>query len=235
MIDEFQDVIKWGDDFLKTFRRIIERQKRVCYAFSGSATTVMRDLLYRKRSPFYRQLVEINVGKLPTQLAKDFVVSRFGKVGMKLSVNGLERLLEYSDSYPDYIQRLGLSLYMIGISQERSSLDEEDVKNAYGEMIQQLDGEFSNYFKGFTEFEREVLIALAHGRTNPSSIAREIRKPITSLPQIIARLIGHGIVEKFTKGHYRISDCVFSDWIIRRYPLTISVSKDLSYKFSVKT
>lgn len=233
MIDEFQDTFKWGDDFLKTFRKIVESQKRVAYAFSGSATTVMRGLLYRKRSPFYRQLVEVKVGKLPPKPAKEFVVSRFKKVGMNISEEALDMLLEYSDGYPDYIQRLGLRLHMIGISQERSSLGKEDIKNAYEEMIQQLDGEFSNYFTGFSDFEREVLIALAHGRTNPSSIAREIRKPITSIPQIVARLINHGIAEKHTKGHYRISDFVFSDWVRRRYPIAFTGYEELPSGFVV--
>jgi AAA+ ATPase superfamily predicted ATPase len=221
MTDEFQDTLKWGDAFLKNFRRIIESQNRVAYAFSGSITTVMNDLLYRKRSPFYRQLVEIEVGKLPTQPAKKFVLSRLQKVEMKISDAGVDGLLEYSGSYPDYIQRLGLRLYQLGLSQGKSSLGEQDVKNAYDEMIQQLDGEFNNYFKSFTDFEKEVLIALAHGKTNPSSVAREIRKPISSLPQILNRLMNHGVVEKYVKGRYRISDPVFFDWLAQRYPLMI--------------
>lgn len=220
MIDEFQDTLKWGDDFLKNFRRIIESQNRVAYAFSGSVTTVMKDLLYRKRSPFYRQLVEIELGKLPPQSAKEFVLSRFQKVGMKISNKEANSLLEYSGSYPDYIQRLGLRLYQLGISQGKTSLGRRDVKDAYSEMVQQLDGEFSNYFRSFTDFEKEVLIALAHGKTNPSSMAHEIGKPISSLPQILHRLISHGIVEKYVEGRYRISDPVFSDWLSQRYPLT---------------
>ncbi|MGQ9551088.1 MAG: AAA family ATPase [Candidatus Bathycorpusculaceae bacterium] len=219
MIDEFQDTLKWGDNFLKNFRRIIESQNRVAYAFSGSVTTIMRELLYRKRSPFYRQLVEIELGKLPAKSAREFVLSRFQKAGMKISNEEVNRLIEYSGSYPDYIQRLGLRLYQLGISQGKSSLDKQDVKNAYDEMILLLDGEFSTYFKSFTDFEKEVLIALAHGKTKPSSMAREIRKPISSLPQILHRLISHGIVEKFVEGHYRISDPVFSDWLSQRYPL----------------
>lgn len=221
MIDEFQDTLKWGDNFLKNFRRIIESQNRVAYAFSGSVTTIMKDLLYRKRSPFYRQLVEIELGKLPTKSAREFVLSRFQKVRMKISNEEINSLIEYGGSYPDYIQRLGLRLYQLGIFQGKSSLDKQDVKNAYDEMIQLLDGEFSTYFKSFTDFEKEVLIALAHGKTNPSSMAQEIRKPISSLPQILHRLMSHGIVEKYVEGRYRISDPVFSDWLSQRYPLMV--------------
>jgi hypothetical protein len=221
MIDEFQDTLKWGDNFLKNFRRIIESQNRVAYAFSGSVTTIMKDLLYRKRSPFYRQLMEIELGKLPAKSAREFVLSRFQKVGMEISNEEVDSLIEYGGSYPDYIQRLGLRLYQLGISQGKSSLDKQDVKNAYDEMIQLLDGEFSTYFKSFTDFEKEAVIALAHGKTNPSSMAQETRKPISSLPQILHRLMSHGIVEKYLEGRYRISDPVFSDWLSQRYALIV--------------
>jgi len=218
MIDEFQDTFKWGDDFLKSFRRIIESQKRVAYAFSGSVTTIMKDLLYRTRSPFYRQLVEIELGRLPVKSSGEFVVSRFQKAGMEISEEAVDVLIGYSGSYPDYIQRLGLRLFQRGLAQGRSFLDKLDVEAAYNEMIQALDGEFSTYFKCFTDFEKETLIALAHGKTSPSLMAQETRKPISSLPQILHRLINHGIVEKYVEGRYRISDPVFSDWLSRRYP-----------------
>jgi hypothetical protein len=108
-----------------------------------------------------------------------------------------------------------------GLSVGKIFLDKQDVDAAYDEMIQSLDREFSTYFKCFTDFEKEVLIALAHGNTNPSLLAQETRKPISSLPQILHRLINHGIVEKYVEGHYRISDPVFSDWLSRRYPLML--------------
>ena len=217
MIDEFQDTFKWGEDFLKSFRRIIESQKKVAYAFSGSVTTIMKDLLYRKRSPFYRQLVEIELGRLPVKFSGEFVISRFQIAGMKISEEAVDVLIEYSGSYPDYIQRLGLRLFQRGLSQGKSFLEKVDVEAAYSEMIQSLDGEFSTYFKCFTDFEKEVLIALSHGKNSSSLMAQETRKPSSSIPQILHRLINHGIVEKYVEGRYRISDPVFSDWLSRRY------------------
>jgi AAA+ ATPase superfamily predicted ATPase len=218
MIDEFQDTFKWGDDFLKSFRRIIESQKRVAYAFSGSVTTIMKDVLYRRRSPFYRQLVEIEIGRLPEKSSREFVLSRFRKVGMAISDKALDDLIRHSGSYPDYIQRLGLTLFQRALTQGKNVLDEQDVDAAYEDMLQSLDGEFSTYFKCFADFEKEVLIALVHGNTNPSLVAKETRKPISSLPQILHRLMNHGIVEKYVEGHYGVSDPLFSDWLAKRYP-----------------
>jgi AAA+ ATPase superfamily predicted ATPase len=218
MIDEFQDTFKWGDDFLKSFRRIIESQKRVAYAFSGSVTTIMKDLLYRKSSPFYRQLVEIELGRLPIESSRDFVSARLGTVGMEISNEAVDTVIGYSGSYPDYIQRLGLKLYQNALSSGRIMLEKKDVDTAYDDMIQMLDAEFSTYFKCFADFEKEVLIALARGNTSPSLMAQETRKRLSSIPQILHRLMNHGIVEKYVEGRYRIADPVFSDWLSRRYP-----------------
>jgi uncharacterized protein len=221
MVDEFQDTFKWADTFLKNLRRIIESQKKVAYAFSGSVTTLMKDLLYKRRSPFYRQLVEIELGRLPVEACSEFVKSRFGKAGVEISKQAVDRVIAYSGSYPDYIQRLGLKLFQLCLAQGKRSLDKQSVDEAYNEMIQTLDGEFSTYFKCFADLEKEVLIALAHGSTRPSSMAHETRKPISSLPQILTRLINHGIAEKYIQSRYRITDPVFSEWLSRRYPITI--------------
>ena len=34
MLDEFQDVIRWGDDTLKRIRTVVQSQKRVCYVLA---------------------------------------------------------------------------------------------------------------------------------------------------------------------------------------------------------
>ena len=41
MLDEFQDVTRWGEDTLKRIRTVVQSQKRVCYVLSGSATSIM--------------------------------------------------------------------------------------------------------------------------------------------------------------------------------------------------
>ena len=112
MLDEFQDVIRWGDDTLKRIRTIVQSQKRVCYVLSGSATSIMRDLVYKKQSPFYRQLVEIPIKKLDKAISIDFLKKRFNCAEMEAKDSVIEKIAAQSDGYPDYMQRLGLELYL---------------------------------------------------------------------------------------------------------------------------
>ncbi|GAG01417.1 unnamed protein product, partial [marine sediment metagenome] len=77
MLDEFQDIgSRWGDDFLKRLRSIVEKQKNVCYVFCGSSITFMNSLVENTKSPFYRQLRNIMIGSLPDEEVKYFVRNR---------------------------------------------------------------------------------------------------------------------------------------------------------------
>ncbi len=215
MLDEFQDIIRWGDDTLKRIRAIVQAQKRICYVLAGSATTIMRNLVYDRRSPFYRQLVEIPVKKLDQQTVKDFLEKRFKTVNICPERSQIDKMAVYCGGYPDYLQRLGMELYLtVG---EGGSITGECIDKAYEDMILGLDGEFGNYFATFSPLEREILLALATGSVQPSEVAREVRKPIFNISKTLANLMNFGIIERPMKGQYRISDPVFGDWLSRRF------------------
>jgi len=180
-------------------------------------------LVYKQRSPFYKQLTEIQVKRLPEEPVRKFVTSRFSKVKLDISATALDRLAYHSGGFPDYVQRLGLSLYLRSLAKKDwHTIEESDVEDSYEEMLTQLDGEFTTYFATFSDFEKDTLIALAKGNHSPSSIATEVRKPLSSIPQIMIRLLNADVVEKYKEASYRIADPVFSDWLARRYAELLS-------------
>lgn len=215
MLDEFQDVIKWGDGTLKRIRAVVQSQKRVCYVLAGSATTVMRNLVYDRRSPFYRQLVEVPMTKLDKETAGTFLEARFAVANVKATGHVIEKVVSLSGGYPDYVQRLGLELYLS--TGGGGSLTEQGVDRAYEGMVLGLDGEFENYFSTFTPLEREILVALATGKIQPSEVAREVRKPIFNISKTLTRLVNYGLIERPMKGQYKVTDPVFADWLNRRF------------------
>jgi len=215
MLDEFQDIIKWGEQTLKRLRTIIQDQKRTCYLLSGSATTVMRNLVYEKRSPFYRQLVEIPVGKLEKNIVKKFLKERFDTVKIKIADPEIDKIATDCEGYPDYIQRLGLELYLV--VGPGGSITPSQIERAYEDMILGLDGEFENYFKTFSPTEREILVAISREKSKASEIAREARKQIQNISKELRMLVNYGVIEKPMTGQYRMADPVFSDWLKRRF------------------
>ena len=215
MLDEFQDVIRWGDDTLKRIRSVVQSQKRVCYVLAGSATSIMRNLVYDRRSPFYRQLVEIPIKKLDKSIATAFLKRRFECAEMEVADSVIAKIATLSDGYPDYMQRLGLELYLL-IGQG-CMIAEDQVDKAYEDMVVSLDGEFDNYFRNFSPLEREILVALATGSIQPSEVARAVRKPIFNISKTLTTLMNYSIIEKPMKGQYRITDPVFANWLNRRF------------------
>ena len=215
ILDEFQDLIRWGEDSLKRMRTLIQNQKRTCYVLSGSATTIMHDLVYESRSPFYRQLVDIPVGKLPNDVVHNFVRNRFRSAHVKIGDEELNKIVTYCDGYPDYVQRLGLELYLSAGS--NGSITGSHVDKAYEDIVLALDGEFENYFATFSPLDKELLIAIATGKIRASEIAREVRKPMTNISKNLTLLLNYGVVERPLEGQYRMTDPVFNDWLRRRY------------------
>ncbi len=217
MMDEFQDIIGWGQDTLKRIRTIVQSQNRVCYIFTGSATTIMHDLAYNNRSPFYRQLVEIPVKKIDKKFVGQYIKERLSLVNIRISDQVVEKIVVLSDGFPDYVQRIGLELYLsVG---EGGSINEDAVDTAYENIVISLDGEFDNYFKFLSPLEREILVALANGKIKPSEVARDVRKPLANISKTLLLLVNYGIIERPMIGQYRISDPVFCDWLIRRFKI----------------
>ena len=217
MIDEFQELLKWGDEFLKMFRRLVQSQSHIAYVLSGSAPTVMKEMVYDSKSPFYKQLIEVHVTPLTEESVYSFIKNRLKTVKISIDNTSLQRIFELSRGFPDYVQRLGLQIYLNCFEKNKKSVKNDDVEKAYSEMIIQLDPDFNNIFKTFSDLEKEILIALSNNIESPSAIASEIRKPQSSLPKTLTRLINQDIVEKYREGKYRMMDAIFSDWLGRRF------------------
>lgn len=214
MIDEFQELLKWKDSFLKIFRKTIQSQQNVSYVLSGSAPTIMHELIHKARSPLYRQLIHVQLGKLPKNDVIVFVKKRFAAVGMKVSGSASEYIFELSRGYADYVQRLGMQVFLLCL--DKKTVVKSDVDRAYEEMLVQLDADFGSAFSHRAELEQEILIALAAGKSSISAISREIRKPQSTIPKTMNRLMASDVVEKYYRGKYRIADGVFSDWVCRQ-------------------
>ncbi len=215
MLDEFQEMLKWGQIFLKRLRTVMQAQKRVCYILAGSAPTVMRKLVLDRRSPFYRQLVEIPISKLDGDTVRRFVKERLIKAGLAPEDDAVELFVEYCDGYPDYVQRLGLEVYLQSSPGDR--ITREAVRLAYNNMLLSLTSEFEALLRELSPLEREVMIAVAIGKSRTSQIAREVRKPITNISKTLATLVSYGLLEKISEGQFRQADPVLADWLRNRF------------------
>ena len=211
MLDEFQDIgSRWGDDFLKRLRSIIEKQKNTCYIFSGSSITFMSSLVEDTQSPFYRQLYKIGVKSLPGKDVKRFVKRRFQLCNYKITDNVINEFIALTHSIPDYVQRLGLIASRI-----LKNITKDVLEQAYEEMLIELDSEFREMLSKLNQ-RSGVYGAILSGLSkydSLSDVGRFIGYDLSKAMRQITYLQKVGLIEKTRRGRYEISDPIFKDWL----------------------
>lgn len=217
--DEFSEIaMRWGDEFVRLLRTIIQQQTRVMYIFSSSAVTYMTDLVYNNKSPFYRQLKTVSIGPLPKKETKKFILQRLHVVNHTISDNALEKMIRITNGLPDYVQRLGDIVLEISPNEE---ITEVDIENAYEEMFITLDAVFNLLFTKLTENSKvysDIVVSIAQYE-KAGQIANDIGVPVSSLYYYLPYLINLGIIEKVEKGKYKLVDPLFKQWIINKFRL----------------
>lgn len=218
-VDEFSEIaIRWGDEFVRLLRTIIQQQTRVLYIFSSSAVTYMSDLVYNNKSPFYRQLKPISVGPLPKKETKKFILERLHVVNHTISDGALEKMIKMTNGLPDYVQRLGDIVLETSSNEE---ITEKDIENAYDEMFVTLDAVFNLLFTKLTENSKvypDIVISIAQYE-RAGQIANDTGVPVSSLYYYLPYLINLGIIEKVDKGKYKLVDPLFKQWIVNKFRL----------------
>lgn len=218
-VDEFSEIaIRWGDEFVRLLRTIIQQQTRVLYIFSSSAVTYMSDLVYNNKSPFYRQLKPVSVGPLPKKETKKFILERLHVVNHTISDDALEKMTKMTNGLPDYVQRLGDIVLETSSNEE---ITEKDIENAYEEMFVTLDAVFNLLFTKLTENSKvypDIVISMAQYE-RAGQIANDTGIPVSSLYYYLPYLINLGIIEKADKGKYKLVDPLFKHWIVNKFRL----------------
>lgn len=215
ILDEFQDVgSRWGDDFLKRLRSIVEKQKNVCYVFCGSSITFMNSLVENIKSPFYRQLNNIMIGSLPDKEVRYFVRNRFRLCGYSISDKTITKFIELTWSIPDYVQRMGSIASWLS-----KNITNKVAENAYEKMLIELDSEFRETLSKLNQ-RSGVYGAILTGLSlynSLSDISKFIGYDLSKSARQIIYLQKLGLIEKIGYGKYKITDPILNDWLKRNF------------------
>jgi hypothetical protein len=111
VFDEFQDVVRAGEDLAGTMRSELERHgSAAAYVFSGSHPGLMRDLFSDRRHAFYAQAKPIDLGRLAGEDLAEYIGARF-EGGRRDPGDALEPLLRVADGHPQRTMLLAHHLY----------------------------------------------------------------------------------------------------------------------------
>jgi len=216
-LDELQALTALGDGVFARFKSVMDTQRRVVYLFSGSSLALLSDVFAREgKSPLYQMVGRTFLGELERGLVSDFVKRRLQTVHrVAITEAALARFLDSVGGIPYYVQKLGLLLEHRLQLRGLETLEEADVDDAFGGLLDELDLDFQErWTTRFSDQQQAILLALAEGAATSSEIAERAATAPENLTYNLKKLLGTMVLRK-DEGRYRVTDRVFAAWLAR--------------------
>lgn len=221
-VDEFQEfaglkVGRPGAEVLPMLRAIWQRHRRVSYVVSGSARSLMTDLVASQRSPFFGHFELLEVGEFEAEDAIALLLDSSAP-GRKVSRALAQQAFDTLGGNPFYLQLLGEQL--AGLA---TPLDEAALKEALSRLLFHRTGRLALFFEselarvvGRSSPSLAILEQLARGAARPVDLQRATRQSSSSMVNYLARL--GDVVRQRPDGLWELSDRVMALWLAWRAP-----------------
>lgn len=220
-IDEVQELAALERGNLEPFplmRAVWQRHERVSYVISGSAPSVLRELVTSRHSPFFQHFHLFELGPFDRADAIQLLVDE-SPPGRRISARLAKRIVDVVGGHPFYLQMVGEAVVT-----GEPPYDEQTLKPVLQHLLFSRTGRLALYFEN--EYARLVgkastlaatLEALASGAPiRLTDVARGIGASTASTARYLERL-GDAIARD-DDGLYRIADHLFALWIRWRSP-----------------
>lgn len=221
-IDEVQELSSLARgrrqfDPFPVMRAVWQRHEHVAYAISGSALSMMEQLVTSRRSPFFQHFRILRLGAFERADAVSLLV-RQSPPDRKIPQALAERCVDVLGGNPFYLQMAGEALVA-----GEPPYDEPALKQVVQSLVFSRSGRLGLYFEneyqhlvGASTTLAAVLETLADGPRRQADIARAIQASAPSTARYLDRL-GDAVARE-TDGSYAIADHVFADWLKWRAP-----------------
>ena len=98
--DEFQEIIEIDPKLPALMRAVFQEQPDVAHVYAGSKRHMMMGLFTDQNEPFYKSAKVMELGKIPSDLFKDFIRQHFADTKRGIADAALDRLLETTNGHP---------------------------------------------------------------------------------------------------------------------------------------
>ncbi|MDP1823533.1 MAG: ATP-binding protein [Archangium sp.] len=221
-VDEFQELaaLRVGRpavEVLPMLRSAWQKHRRVSYVVSGSARSMMTDLVASQRSPFFGHFELMEVGEFEREDAVALLIDS-AVPGRKVSRALAEKAVDTLGGNPFYLQLLGEQLAAIA-----APLDDAALKEAVSRLLFHRTGRLALFFEselarvvGRSSASLALLEQLARGPARPVDLQRAVRLSSSSVVNYLARL--GDIIRAREDGTWELSDRVMALWLQWRAP-----------------
>jgi len=216
-ISEFERFSSFGKGRVLPFLQgIVSSQKRVWYLFTGSAISLMTEIVEGEDSPFYGRVEKIDVGGF----TKEDSVELINRVSNKpFSGEALALLWAITKGNPYYLVVLANRVNFL--SEDKKYIDKNIIEEAFIEEITR--GVLYSHCQYFFDTSlgkigksssvlKEVIRILSTGIKSPSGIAKRLGREVSYVGPLLSNLYQLDLILKEGK-QYFIADPVLQVWI----------------------
>lgn len=219
-IDEVQELLALARYFepFALMRSVWQRHQRVSYVISGSAPSMLRELVTSRHSPFFQHFHLLELGPFSHADAVQLLVESSPQE-RRISGELAARIVDIVGSHPFYVQMVGEAVVA-----EPPPYDESTLKPVLQSLLFSRTGRLSLYFHndysrlvGHAATLAATLQAIAEqGPVRVTDVARTIGASTASTARYIERL--GDALQRDDDGRYRVTDALFGTWVRWRAP-----------------
>lgn len=220
-IDEFQELAGMDGrpriDPFAIMRSAWQRHRHVAYVISGSARTMLTELVTSERSPFFQHFSLMELGPLGRDDGIALLVES-APPDRPISAELAGRAVDVMGGNPFYLQLLGETLTGI-----RPPIDEIALREALGQLVFTRTGRLALYFEN--EYRRAVgkaaslaavLNVIAAEPRRPSEVSAALGAASGATATYLERL--GDVIVRGDDDRWRVADPVFALWLRWRVP-----------------
>ncbi|WP_338025414.1 ATP-binding protein [Acidianus ambivalens] len=177
-------------------------QKRVSYVISCSAVGMLKEIMSSKNQPFYQYFYSIRVNPFNRETSKEFLRKGFEMDGVKINEEDIEKIVEYVDGFPAWLNLVGIKVELEGnVKKVLSSLPFDD------NVISAIEGDLNK----LSPTARSVLRKLA--KLGGTGSPKDLGENEWSVQRGLKQLIRYGYVEREERGVYKIIDPMVTHYL----------------------
>jgi AAA+ ATPase superfamily predicted ATPase len=220
-IDEFQELAGLESrpriDPFAIMRSAWQRHRHVAYVISGSARTMLTELVSSERSPFFQHFSLMELGPLGRDDGIALLVES-APADRPIPRELAGRAVDIMGGHPFYLQLLGETMTALG-----APVDEVALREALGQLVFTRTGRLALYFEN--EYRRAVgkaaslaavLSVIAAEPRRPGEVAAALGAASGAVASYIDRL--RDVIVRDDADRWRVADPVFGLWLRWRVP-----------------
>lgn len=215
-LDEFQQIGNFDSRSVENaLRNEVQKQRRVGYVFAGSESSLIEEMLSRKR-PFHGSGPKMFLEKIGADAWREFILREFHRRKRKLSEQTLDELLKASDLIPYDVQRIAHELWDYAELADKRNIDVEDLNHVIDGLIANQSVLYERTWQLLTLRQRAVLKAGVQ-RGMKGLLSAAVREayglgPPSSVQKALQSLDAQDILDRY-KNEYFVVDPIFAAWI----------------------